>query len=67
MSDLKQILASGIGQIEAAQTVHELDDVRVQFLGQKGTVTLQLKQLGQLPPEQRKTAGQEINQIKQQL
>lgn len=67
MSDLKQILADGLSQIEAATSVQALDEVRVHFLGQKGLVTAQLKQLGQLPPEARKSAGAEINQIKQQL
>ncbi len=67
VSDLKQILADGLSQIEAAASVQALDEVRVHFLGQKGLVTTQLKQLGQLPPEARKSAGAEINQIKQQL
>lgn len=67
MSDLKQILDDGLQHIEAAKSVQQLDEVRVHFLGQKGLVTTQLKQLGQLEPEQRKTAGAEINQIKQQL
>ena len=67
MSNLKQILDDGLQDIEATTSVQQLDDVRVHFLGQKGLVTTQLKQLGQLEPEQRKTAGAQINQIKQQL
>lgn len=67
MSDLNQILSDGLNQIEAANTVQQLDEVRVYFLGQKGTVTSQLKQLGKLPPEDRKQVGAQINQIKQQL
>jgi phenylalanyl-tRNA synthetase alpha chain len=67
VTDLKQILDDGLQQIESAQSVQQLDDVRVHFLGQKGLVTTQLKQLGQLEPAMRKTAGAEINQIKQQL
>jgi len=67
VTDLKRILDDGLQQIEAAQSVQQLDDVRVHFLGQKGLVTTQLKQLGQLEPAMRKTAGAEINQIKQQL
>jgi len=67
VSDLNQILSDGLNQIEAANTVQQLDEVRVYFLGQKGTVTSQLKQLGKLPPEDRKQVGAQINQIKQQL
>ncbi|MGB5438535.1 MAG: phenylalanine--tRNA ligase subunit alpha [Gammaproteobacteria bacterium] len=44
-----------------------LDDVRVRYLGKKGLLTLQLKQLGKLPAEERRDAGQEINRVKQQL
>jgi phenylalanyl-tRNA synthetase alpha chain len=44
-----------------------LDEVRVQYLGKKGLLTQQLKQLGALPPEERPAAGQAINRIKQQV
>ena len=38
--------------------------MRVQYLGKKGELTLQLQSLGKLPPEERRTAGQEINKAK---
>jgi phenylalanyl-tRNA synthetase alpha subunit len=41
--------------------------VRVQYLGKSGEFTARLKQLGKLPAEERKAAGQAINQAKQQL
>ncbi|MCP4283636.1 MAG: phenylalanine--tRNA ligase subunit alpha, partial [Gammaproteobacteria bacterium] len=41
-----------------------LDTVRVAYLGKKGEITAQLKNLGQLPAEQRPAAGQAINQVK---
>ncbi|WP_245923247.1 hypothetical protein [Leucothrix arctica] len=34
------------------------DPVRVRYMGKKGLLTDQLKQLGQLPPEERREAGQ---------
>ena len=46
-------------------TPADLDQIRVKHLGKKGTLTLQLKQIGSLPPDQRKAAGQEINEFKQ--
>lgn len=67
MNNLKQLLADGLAQVEAADSTQSLDDIRVQFLGKKGSVTTQLKELGQLPADERKAAGAEINQIKQQL
>jgi phenylalanyl-tRNA synthetase alpha chain len=39
----------------------------VRFLGKKGLLTQQLKQLGQLPAADRPAAGQAINRIKQQV
>ncbi len=50
-----------------AQDLRSLDEIRVQYLGKKGLLTEQLKQLGQLPPEQRPQAGQAINVVKQQV
>ncbi len=44
-----------------------LDEVRVRFLGKKGELTGLLKQLGQLPPDQRREAGQAVNRSKQTL
>ena len=51
-------------QIAGADDLAGLDQVRVQYLGKTGLVTGQLKQLGKLPPEERKAAGQEINRAK---
>ena len=44
-----------------------LDAVRVAYLGKKGELTAQLKNLGQLPPEERPAAGQAINRAKGQV
>ena len=51
----------------SAQTVVQLDQVRVQFLGKKGEVTEQLKQLGNLPPDERPAVGSQINRVKEQI
>lgn len=53
--------------INAASDAKALDDVRVQLLGKKGSLTALLKTLGQLPADQRKAAGAEINKVKQLL
>jgi len=54
-------------ELTATSTLAELDDVRVHYLGKKGLITGQLKQLGKLPAEERKGAGQEINKVKQAI
>ncbi|MCL4112392.1 UNVERIFIED_CONTAM: hypothetical protein GTU68_007230 [Idotea baltica] len=54
-------------QLEATSSLVELDEIRVHYLGKKGLITDQLKQLGQLPAEERREAGQEINKVKQAI
>lgn len=54
-------------QIYAVQSLAVLDELRVHFLGKNGLVTQQLKTLGTLAPEERKTKGAEINALKDQI
>ncbi len=51
----------------SAQTVAQLDQVRVRFLGKKGEITEQLKQLGKLSPDERPAAGAEVNRAKDRI
>ena len=67
MTDLKDIVEQATASIEQADNNQALEELRIQLLGKKGIITAQLKTLGQLEPEQRKLAGQSINQAKQQL
>jgi phenylalanyl-tRNA synthetase alpha chain len=53
--------------VAQAADLRGLDDIRVQYLGKKGLLTEQLKQLGKLPAEQRPEAGQAINVAKRAL
>lgn len=65
--DLQQLTAKAIGEVEAADNLEALDQIRVDYLGKKGELTALLKTLGQLPGNERKAAGQEINQAKQDV
>jgi len=52
----------------AVSTVAELallDEIRVQYLGKKGELTLMMRLLGKLPAEEKPKAGQIINEAKQ--
>lgn len=64
---IEQLVGEAERAIEAAADLKKLDDVRVHYLGKKGLLTEQLKQLGQMEPEVRKVAGQIINMAKQQV
>jgi len=67
VEQLTELMQQAQSQLKGASTLVELDEVRVHYLGKKGLITGQLKQLGKLPPEERKGAGQEINKAKQAL
>ena len=65
MSSLAELEQQAQQEVDAATDPAALDAVRVRYLGKKGLLTDQLKQLGKLPAEERPAAGQEINRIKQ--
>jgi len=67
VSDLEQVLIQAQQAVVDASDLQQLDQLRVQYLGKKGEFTAQLKALGQLPAEQRKDAGQVINEAKRSL
>ncbi len=67
VSELKSLLPSAKTLIEETDDLTLLENLRVQYLGKKGEITLQLKQLGRLPAEERRFAGQEINTVKQTI
>jgi len=63
--------SGGVGEalaaIAAAPDLTALNDLRVRYLGKKGELTQRLKELGSLPPEERRAAGQVINAHKQAI
>lgn len=61
---LEEILTQALQQLDEANDLNQLDQIRVQYLGKKGAFTLQMKELGKLDPEQRPLVGQAINQAK---
>jgi len=56
-----------LGGIAAAGDLPTLEELRVAALGKKGSVTELVKQLGSLPPEQRRDAGQAFNALKREV
>jgi phenylalanyl-tRNA synthetase alpha chain len=64
MSNLQALTQAALEAIKQARDSQELEQLRVQFLGKKGSLTEQLKTLGGLPADQRPAAGAAINQAK---
>ena len=64
MGELDTLTASAQAQIRDAGTLPALEEIRVRWLGRKGTLTEQLKTLGSLPAPERPAAGARINAAK---
>ena len=64
MNNITELVNQALAAIKATRDVLELDQVRVNYLGRKGDLTEQLKQLGRLPAEERPAAGEMINNAK---
>ena len=65
MQAIDQLKSDLLQQIEAAEELATLEGIRVDALGKKGVISEQLKQLGAMPAEERKSFGQAINEVKQ--
>jgi phenylalanyl-tRNA synthetase alpha chain len=63
-ASIEEILTQALQELAHAKDLNQLDQVRVNYLGKKGVFTEQMKELGKLEPEQRRSAGQVINTVK---
>ncbi len=54
-------------KVENCLHLSELEEIRVHLLGKSGLITAELKTLGQLSHEERKTKGSEINAVRDYL
>lgn len=51
-------------ELKYVKSLVELSNLRAKYTGRKGLITLELKSLSTLPPEDRPLAGKEINEVK---
>lgn len=65
MDNLDSLVATAVADFAAASDPTQLDQVKARYLGKAGSLTERLKSLGKLPPEERRSAGAEINRAKQ--
>lgn len=64
---LKAIGQNADQQLEAADSLAKLEELRVAFLGKKGELTAILKQMGKLTPEERPVMGQMANKVRAEI
>ncbi|HVK51041.1 MAG TPA: phenylalanine--tRNA ligase subunit alpha [Pseudoxanthomonas sp.] len=67
MSDIESVSRQALADIAAAQSPDAVEHLRVALLGKSGSITAQLKQLGTLPADQRKQAGEAINRVRDEI
>jgi phenylalanyl-tRNA synthetase alpha chain len=67
MSDLSSLQERGLKELAACRTESDLRLWKTHYFGDRGEMTLAIKQVGSVAPEERRTYGQKANQIKDVL
>ncbi len=67
LENLKKIKQQFIDELNAINSKGELEKIRVAFLGKKGLVTEELKNLRDLSAEEKKEAGMQVNSLKREI
>ena len=65
LDDLKALEVDALSAVAAVQDARELETVRIEYLGRKdGKISLILRHLGEISPEERPKVGAEANRVK---
>ena len=64
MQDLEKILEELKSKIELITNLNELNDLKAEYLGKKGHISMLSSKIGSLSIEEKKTFGAELNKIK---
>jgi phenylalanyl-tRNA synthetase alpha chain len=67
MADFGPSSEQTLREIAAAQSPEALEEIRIRVLGRRGSLTLAMRQLGALPPEERRHAGAQLNAAKDRI
>src|SRR5512134_348756 len=72
MNDLTQhgldaLATDARSRITGCASLADLEALKVELFGKKGAITAQLKSLGTLAPDERKTVGARINAVRDEL
>ena len=63
-TDLEDLLKQ---DLETCSKEHDLQQIKSKYLGKKGHVTILFSSLKDIPPEDRKAFGSELNNLKQAI
>ena len=67
MQDYDKLKNEVLIKIKEANSLDYLENLRVQVLGKKGSITTLMKQLGSLEPDKRREAGQILNSLQKNI
>jgi len=67
MDDLSDLRGKYLERISTADDEAALEATRLAALGKKGEISLRMRELGRMSPEERKTAGPALNALKVEL
>ena len=67
MKNLENLTDEALTAVAASDNVAELDQLRVQYLGKKGQISVLMQQLRDVPPAEKPAAGARINSAKQRV
>ena len=67
MQDLSELIESAKREFAEAGQAAAREDAKARYLGKTGRLTMLMKELGKLAPEERRARGQEINRAKAQV
>ncbi|NHF74367.1 phenylalanine--tRNA ligase subunit alpha [Paracoccus xiamenensis] len=67
MTDLDTLRSTYLARVADASDANALEDVRLAALGKKGEISLKMRELGQMSPEQRQTTGAALNRLRDEI
>lgn len=67
MSDLNDLRDTYLAQIAETTDEARLEEVRLAAVGKKGEISLKMRELGKMTPEERQVAGPALNSLKDEI
>ncbi len=65
MQELESIKQNFVQELSKARTLKEVEEIRIKYLGKKGIITQLTKKIKELPPEERRSFGKYVNELKE--
>ncbi|RJE82286.1 phenylalanine--tRNA ligase subunit alpha [Paracoccus onubensis] len=67
MDDLTPLRQQWLDRIKSAADPASIEEVRLAALGKKGEISLKMRELGKMTPEERQTKGRALNELRDEI